>query len=252
MCPPALCQDWGRCTCQVCSKTWVKFLRTVFKWWLTTPAFVAKGSVSSDAALEKTSIFLAILGKLLLLHTFTVFSADASIQGVLEDVTGLVAHPLHFFLDVNFWAFEVLPGFLNWLCVFCNLATSKVCFCISVQSLTHWCWSKQQVITPKNFFFIHYVRSASDLIPWQLQNPSQYIHILWEIWDHCSEVLFTLEESLVKFGAVKMIKNASKTFEKNCQTNSTSQPPSLIPYKFWGLYLTILTTLTYTTHHFYV
>ena len=77
------------------------------------PALMAKGSVSSDAALEKTSIFLAILGKLLLLHTFTVFSADASIQGVLEDVTGLVAHPLHFFLDVNFWAFEVLPGFIN-------------------------------------------------------------------------------------------------------------------------------------------
>ena len=74
---------------------------------------MAKGSVSSDAALEKTSIFLAILGKLLLLHTFTVFSADASIQGVLEDVAGLVAHPLHFFLYVNFWAFEVLPGFLN-------------------------------------------------------------------------------------------------------------------------------------------
>ena len=74
---------------------------------------MAKGSVSSDAALEKTSIFLAILGKLLLLHTFTVFSTDASIQGVLEDVAGLVAHPLHFFLDVNFWAFEVLPGFIN-------------------------------------------------------------------------------------------------------------------------------------------
>ena len=36
-------------------------------------------------------------------------------------------------------------------CLVSNLATSNACSCISVQSLTHWCWSKQQVIIPGKF-----------------------------------------------------------------------------------------------------
>ena len=77
------------------------------------PALMAKGSVSCDAALEKTTLLCAILGKRFFFQPFTVFSTDTSIQGVLENVAGLVAHPLHFFLDVSWRVFEVLPGFLN-------------------------------------------------------------------------------------------------------------------------------------------
>ena len=79
-----------------------------------TPALVAEGSVSSDTALEKTSCPLALLGKPLLFQSFAVLSTDACIQGVLEDVTGLVTHRLQLGLDVGRRIFEVLPEVLKW------------------------------------------------------------------------------------------------------------------------------------------
>ena len=40
--------------------------------------------------------------------------------------------------------------------------------------------------------------------------------ILWEIYDHCAEVLLHIEVgSLVQFGAVKIIKNGHKLTEKS-------------------------------------
>ena len=80
---------------------------------------MAKGSVSCDAALEKTTLLCAILGKRFFFQPFTVFSTDTSIQGGAEDVAGLVAHPLHFLPDVSWRVFEVLPGVLKWYpCLF--------------------------------------------------------------------------------------------------------------------------------------
>ena len=79
-----------------------------------TPALVAEGSVSSDTALEKSPCLFAIPGKPLLLQSFTVLSTDACIQGVLQDVAGLVTHRLQFGLDVSRRIFEVLPEVLKW------------------------------------------------------------------------------------------------------------------------------------------
>ena len=79
-----------------------------------TPALVAEGSVSSDTALEKASCPLALLGKPLLFQSFAVLSTDTCIQGVLEDVAGLVTHWLQFGLDVGRRIFEVLPEVLKW------------------------------------------------------------------------------------------------------------------------------------------
>jgi hypothetical protein len=59
---------------------------------------MAEGSVSSDAALEKSSHLLAILCKLVLLHPFTVVGTYACIQGVIEDVAGLVGKKCFFFI----------------------------------------------------------------------------------------------------------------------------------------------------------
>ena len=78
------------------------------------PALVAEGGVSSDAALEKASRLLARLGKLLLLQSFTVLGTNACIEGVLEDVAGLVAHRLQLGLNVGRWVLEVLPEVLKW------------------------------------------------------------------------------------------------------------------------------------------
>ena len=78
-------------TWQVCNRTWVVFTKVDFSG-LMRPALVAEGRVSSDATLEKASPLLAILGKLLLPQSFTVLGTNACIQGVLEDVAGLVAH----------------------------------------------------------------------------------------------------------------------------------------------------------------
>ena len=75
---------------------------------------MAEGSVSSDAALEKASTLLAIPGEPLLLQPLTVFGTDACVQGVLEDVAGLVAHRLQFRLDVSRRVLEVLPEVLKW------------------------------------------------------------------------------------------------------------------------------------------
>ena len=77
------------------------------------PALVAEGSVSSDATLEKPSPLLAIPGKLMLLQSFTVFSTNACIQGILEDMAGLVAHRLQFGLNVSRWILQVLPEVLK-------------------------------------------------------------------------------------------------------------------------------------------
>ena len=78
------------------------------------PALVAEGSVSSDATLEKPSVLLAIPGKPLLLKAFTVLSTNACIQGVLEDMAGLVTHWLQFGLNVSRWILQVLPEVLKW------------------------------------------------------------------------------------------------------------------------------------------
>ena len=74
---------------------------------------MAEGSVSSDAAFEKSSTLLAILCKLLVLQSFTVFGTNTCIQGVLEDVAGLVAHWLQFGLNVSRWILQVLPEVLK-------------------------------------------------------------------------------------------------------------------------------------------
>ena len=81
---------------------------------LALPALMAEGSVSSDTTLEKPSPLLTVPGKPLLLQPFTVLSTDACIQGVLEDVAGLVTHWLQFGLDVGRRIFEVLPEVLKW------------------------------------------------------------------------------------------------------------------------------------------
>ena len=78
------------------------------------PALVAEGSVSSDATLEKPSMLLAIPGKPLLLQSFTVLSTNACIQGILEDMAGLVAHWLQFGLNVSWRIPQVLPEVLKW------------------------------------------------------------------------------------------------------------------------------------------
>ena len=75
---------------------------------------MAEGSISPDTALEEASTLLAILGKPLLLQPFTVLGTDACIQGVLEDVAGLVAHRLQLGLDVGRRVLEVLPEVLKW------------------------------------------------------------------------------------------------------------------------------------------
>ena len=75
---------------------------------------MAEGSVSSDTALEKPSPLLASLGKPLLLQPFTVLSTNACIEGVVEDVAGLIAHRLQFGLHVSRWVLEVLPEVLKW------------------------------------------------------------------------------------------------------------------------------------------
>ena len=100
-------------TWQVCNRTWVVFTKVHFSG-LMRPALVAEGRVSSDATLEKASPLLAILGKLLLPQSFTVLGTNACIQGVLEDVAGLVAHWLQFGLNVSRWILQVLPGVLKW------------------------------------------------------------------------------------------------------------------------------------------
>ena len=51
---------------------------------------MAEGSVSSDAAFEKSSRILAILCKLVILKSFAVFGTYACIQGVIENVADLV------------------------------------------------------------------------------------------------------------------------------------------------------------------
>ena len=101
------------CTWLVCNRTWVVFTKVDFSG-LMIPALVAEGGVSSDAALEKASRLLARLGKLLLLQSFTVLGTNACIQGVLEDVAGLVAHWLQLGLNVSRWILEVLPEVLKW------------------------------------------------------------------------------------------------------------------------------------------
>ena len=75
---------------------------------------MAEGSVSSDTALEEPSPLLASLRKVLLLQSFTVLGTDACIEGVLEDVAGLVAHRLQLGLNVSRWVLEVLPEVLKW------------------------------------------------------------------------------------------------------------------------------------------
>ena len=96
----------------MCNRTWVVFTNVDFSG-LMIPALVAEGSVSSDAALEKPSVLLAIHGKPLLLQSFTVFSTNACIQGVLEDMAGLVTHWLQFGLNVSRWILQVLPEVLK-------------------------------------------------------------------------------------------------------------------------------------------
>ena len=78
-----------------------------------TPALVAEGSVSSDTALEKAPCLFTILGKPLLFQPFTVLRTDACIQGVLQDVAGLVAHRFQLGVDVSRRIFEVLPEVLK-------------------------------------------------------------------------------------------------------------------------------------------
>ena len=75
---------------------------------------MAEGSVSSDTALEEPSPLLASLRKVLLLQSFTILGTDACIEGVLEDVAGLVAHRLQLGLNVSRWVLEVLPEVLKW------------------------------------------------------------------------------------------------------------------------------------------
>ena len=75
---------------------------------------MAEGSVSSDTTLEKPSPLLTSLGKTLLLQSFTVLGTNACIEGVLEDVAGLVAHRLQLGLNVGRWVLEVLPEDLKW------------------------------------------------------------------------------------------------------------------------------------------
>ena len=74
---------------------------------------MAEGSISSDTTLEKPSPLLTSLGKTLLLQSFTVLSTNACIEGVLEDVAGLVAHRLQLGLNVGRWVLEVLPEVLK-------------------------------------------------------------------------------------------------------------------------------------------
>ena len=75
---------------------------------------MAECSVSSDAALEKPSALLAILGKSLFFQSFTVLGTLACIQSVLENVAGLVAHWLQFSFDVSRWILQVLPEVPKW------------------------------------------------------------------------------------------------------------------------------------------
>ena len=74
---------------------------------------MAEGSVSSDAALEKSSRLLAILCKLVILQSFAVLGTYACIQTVIEDVAGLVAHWLQFGLNESRWILQVFPEVLN-------------------------------------------------------------------------------------------------------------------------------------------
>ena len=69
-----------------------KGVHKIWLFGLRIPALVAEGSVSSDAAFEKSSRLLAIRCKLVILQSFTVLGTYACIQTVIEDVAGLVAH----------------------------------------------------------------------------------------------------------------------------------------------------------------
>ena len=53
---------------------------------------MAKGSVSSDAALVESPLVLAIFSKILRLQMITVLRTDSRVKGGVEDVAGLIAH----------------------------------------------------------------------------------------------------------------------------------------------------------------
>ena len=70
----------------------------------------------------------------------------------------------------------------------------------------------------------------------QIRTGQIFKGILWEIYDHCAEVLLHIEVgSLVQFGAVKIIKN----LKKKLSDNQTRRHPFLPPVYRYGDQLNI-------------
>ena len=79
----------GRCRLTMYSRTFANNFPVYLN---QLPALMAKGSVSSDAALVESPLVLAIFSKILRLQTITVLRTDSRVKGGVEDVAGLISH----------------------------------------------------------------------------------------------------------------------------------------------------------------
>ena len=65
-----------------------------------SPALVTVDSIASNATLEESTLFSAILGKYLTFKCFAVISASRGVEGAVKEVAGLVPHRLDLLVHV--------------------------------------------------------------------------------------------------------------------------------------------------------